>query len=120
VIARIEAVLRRTRGGSIEPSPRLAFAGLELGEDNHEIRRNGTQGQVSPPEFKLLRYFMRNSGRGLSKMNILAPVWDDDFRGDTGIVESCFWVLRRKIDLPEPHLLHTLRGVGYVMRLPSS
>jgi two-component system, OmpR family, response regulator len=120
VIARIEAVLRRTRGGAVEPSPRLSFADLELDEDSHEVWRNGTQVQLSPTEFKLLRYFMRNSGRVLSKMQILDHVWDYDFRGDTGIVESYVSVLRRKIDATEPHLLHTLRGVGYVMRLPSS
>jgi two-component system, OmpR family, response regulator len=120
VIARIQAVLRRTRGGAAEESPRLEFADLELDEDSHEVWRGGTQVQLSPTEFKLLRYFMRNAGRVLSKMQILDHVWDYDFRGDTGIVESYVSVLRRKIDATEPHLLHTLRGVGYVMRLPSS
>jgi two-component system OmpR family response regulator len=120
VIARIHAVLRRTRGGAAEPSPRLTFADLELDEDSHEVWRAGVQVQLSPTEFKLLRYFMRNAGRVLSKMQILDHVWDYDFRGDTGIVESYVSVLRRKIDASEPHLLHTLRGVGYVMRLPSS
>src|SRR5216683_954060 len=120
VIARIHAVLRRTRGGAAEQSPRLMFADLELDEDSHEVWRGGTQVQLSPTEFKLLRYFMRNAGRVLSKMQILDHVWDYDFRGDTGIVESYVSVLRRKIDATEPHLLHTLRGVGYVMRLPSS
>jgi two-component system OmpR family response regulator len=113
-------VLRRTRGGASEPSPRLAFADLELDEDSHEVWRGGAQVQLSPTEFKLLRYFMRNAGRVLSKMQILDHVWDYDFRGDTGIVESYVSVLRRKVDATEPHLLHTLRGVGYVMRLPSS
>jgi len=120
VIARIQAVLRRTRGGAAEASPRLTFADLELDEDSHEVWRDGTQVQLSPTEFKLLRYFMRNSGRVPSKMQILDHVWDYDFRGDTGIVESYVSVLRRKIDTTEPHLLHTLRGVGYVLRLPSS
>jgi len=120
VIARINAVLRRTRGGASEPSPRLSFADLELDEDSHEVWRAGVQVQLSPTEFKLLRYFMRNAGRVLSKMQILDHVWDYDFRGDTGIVESYVSVLRRKIDATEPHLLHTLRGVGYVMRLPAA
>jgi len=120
VIARIEAVLRRTRGGAIEPSPRLSFADLELDEDSHEVWRGGTQVQLSPTESKLLRYFMRIAGRVLSKMQILDHVWDYDFRGDTGIVESYVSVVRRKIDTTEPHLLHTPRGVGYVMRLPST
>src|SRR5260370_1093766 len=69
---------------------------------------------------KLLRYFMGNANRVLSKMQILDHVWDYDFRGDTGIVESYVSVLRRKVDSTDPHLLHTLRGVGYVLRLPST
>jgi two-component system OmpR family response regulator len=120
VIARIRAVLRRTRGDGSEPPPRLKFADLELDEDSHEVWRGGKQVQLSPTEFKLLRYFMGNANRVLSKMQILDHVWDYDFRGDTGIVESYVSVLRRKIDTAEPHLLHTLRGVGYVLRLPAS
>src|SRR6201987_5362293 len=120
VIARIRAVLRRTRGDGSEPPPRLKFADLELDEDSHEVWRGGKQIQLSPTEFKLLRYFMGNANRVLSKMQILDHVWDYDFRGDTGIVESYVSVLRRKIDTREPRLIHTLRGVGYVLRLPSS
>jgi two-component system OmpR family response regulator len=119
VIARIQAVLRRTQGGQAERSPRLTFADVELDEDSHEVWRAGEAVQLSPTEFKLLRYFMRNAGRVLSKTQILDHVWDYDFRGDAGIVESYVSVLRRKIDATEPHLLHTLRGVGYVLRLPS-
>ena len=120
VIARIRAVLRRTRGDGVEPTPRLTFADLELDEESHEVWRAGEQIQLSPTEFKLLRYFMSNSNRVLSKMQILDHVWDYDFRGDTGIVESYVSVLRRKVDTKEPRLIHTLRGVGYVLRLPSS
>ncbi len=120
VIARIRAVLRRTRGDRTDPPPRLKFADLELDEDSHEVWRAGTQIQLSPTEFKLLRYFMGNANRVLSKKQILDHVWDYDFRGETGIVESYVSVLRRKVDSAEPHLLHTLRGVGYVLRIPSS
>jgi two-component system OmpR family response regulator len=120
VIARIRAVLRRTRGDGVEPTPRITFADLELDEESHEVWRGGEQIQLSPTEFKLLRYFMSNSNRVLSKMQILDHVWDYDFRGDTGIVESYVSVLRRKVDTREPRLIHTLRGVGYVLRLPSS
>jgi two-component system OmpR family response regulator len=120
VIARIRAVLRRTRGEGGEPSPRLKFADLELDEDSHEVWRAGAPVQLSPTEFKLLRYFMGNANRVLSKMQILDHVWDYDFRGDAGIVESYVSVLRRKMDSTEPRLIHTLRGVGYVLRLPSS
>ena len=105
---------------STYPTPRLKFADLELDEDSHEVWRSGQPVQLSPTEFKLLRYFMSNANRVLSKMQILDHVWDYDFRGDTGIVESYVSVLRRKVDSAEPHLIHTLRGVGYVLRLPSS
>jgi two-component system OmpR family response regulator len=120
VIARIRAVLRRTRGNVGEPTPRLKFADLELDEDSHEVWRAGQPVQLSPTEFKLLRYFMGNANRVLSKMQILDHVWDYDFRGDTGIVESYVSVLRRKVDNSGPRLIHTLRGVGYVLRLPAS
>jgi two-component system, OmpR family, response regulator len=120
VIARIRAVLRRNRGDGVEPTPRLTFADLELDEESHEVWRGGEQIQLSPTEFKLLRYFMSNANRVLSKMQILDHVWDYDFRGDTGIVESYVSVLRRKVDTREPRLIHTLRGVGYVLRLPSA
>jgi two-component system, OmpR family, response regulator len=118
VIARICAVLRRTRGDAQEPSPRLKFADLELDEESHEVWRGGSSVQLSPTEFKLLRYFMTNANRVLSKTQILDHVWNYDFRGDTGIVESYVSVLRRKVDTGEPRLIHTLRGVGYVLRLP--
>ena len=80
--------------------------------------RSGKPIQLSPTEFKLLRYFMTNANRVLSKAQILDHVWDYDFRGDTGIVESYVSVLRRKLDKLGPRLIHTLRGVGYVLRLP--
>ncbi|GII94812.1 response regulator transcription factor [Sinosporangium siamense] len=118
VIARIRAVLRRTAGGPFTPPPRLTFADIELDEESHEAWRGGRAVSLSPTEFKLLRYFMANAGRVLSKAQILDHVWDYDFRGDAGIVESYVSVLRRKIDNREPRLIHTLRGVGYVLRLP--
>ncbi|GLX98630.1 DNA-binding response regulator [Herbidospora sp. NBRC 101105] len=117
VIARIRAVLRRTAGDPTAPPPRLTFADIELDEESHEVWRSGNPVPLSPTEFKLLRYFMANAGRVLSKAQILDHVWDYDFRGDAGIVESYVSVLRRKIDSRSaPRLIHTLRGVGYVMR----
>jgi two-component system OmpR family response regulator len=74
--------------------------------------------QLSPTEFKLLHYFMTNPRRVLSKAQILDHVWHYDFNGEVNIVESYVSYLRRKIDTVEPRLLHTLRGVGYVLRLP--
>ncbi|MWA04551.1 response regulator [Actinomadura sp. LD22] len=118
VIARIRAVLRRFRGGVAEPPPRMVFADVELDEDSHEVWRGGKAVQLSPTEFKLLRYFMANAGRVLSKAQILDHVWNYDFRGDAGIVESYVSALRRKVDNAEPRLIHTLRGVGYVLREP--
>ncbi|NKZ02418.1 response regulator transcription factor [Actinomadura latina] len=119
VIARIRAVLRRFRGGLSDPPPRMVFADVELDEDSHEVWRGGTSIQLSPTEFKLLRYFMANAGRVVSKAQILDHVWNYDFRGDAGIVESYVSALRRKVDNAEPRLIHTLRGVGYVLREPS-
>ena len=116
--ARIRAVLRRTTQGDEEPS-RLVFADLELDEETHEVYRAGNRVQLSPTEFKLLRYLMLNAGRVLSKAQILDHVWQYDFRGDDSIVESYISYLRRKVDIVEPRLIHTLRGVGYVLRMPT-
>ena len=118
VVARIRAVLRRTRPVDDESSA-LHFADLTLDEDSHEVRRDGRVVDVSPTEFKLLRYLLLNPNRVLSKAQILDHVWDYDFRGEAGIVESYISYLRRKIDAPGlPPLIHTKRGVGYVLRLP--
>lgn len=114
--ARIRAVLRRTAGE--EAPARLKFADLELDEEAHEVFRGDLRVSLSPTEFKLLRYLMANAGRVLSKAQILDHVWHYDFRGDDSIVESYISYLRRKIDVVEPRLIHTLRGVGYVLRLP--
>jgi two-component system, OmpR family, response regulator len=116
--ARIRAVLRRTTTGDEEPS-RLVFADLELDEETHEVYRAGQRVQLSPTEFKLLRYLMLNANRVLSKAQILDHVWNYDFRGDDNIVESYISYLRRKVDAGQPRLIHTLRGVGYVLRKPA-
>ena len=118
VVARIRAVLRRTRGEADEDRQVIAFEDLELDEDSHEVRRAGRVIETSPTEFKLLRYLMLNPNRVLSKAQILDHVWDYDFRGESGIVESYISYLRRKIDVEDPPLIHTKRGVGYVLRLP--
>ena len=119
VMARIKAVLRRTARPEPAP-PRLVFADLELDTETHEVWRAGQSVMLSPTEFKLLRYFMTNPRRVLSKAQILDHVWNYDFNGEVNIVESYVSYLRRKIDTVEPRLLHTLRGVGYVLRLPPS
>ncbi len=118
VVARIRAVLRRSRGDS-PSSAALAFHDLELDEDSHEVRRAGRVIETSPTEFMLLRYLMLNPNRVLSKAQILDHVWDYDFRGESGIVESYISYLRRKVDTEGlPPLIHTKRGVGYVLRMP--
>ncbi|HSP38963.1 MAG TPA: response regulator transcription factor [Frankiaceae bacterium] len=120
VLARIRAVLRRT-GGNAEPgtvSGKLTFADIELDDDSHEVWKAGEIVPLSPTEFKLLRYLMQNSGRVLSKAQILDHVWHYDFGGEAGVVESYVSYLRKKVDTGETRLIHTLRGVGYVMRLP--
>jgi two-component system, OmpR family, response regulator len=116
--ARIRAVLRRTAGE--HTSSKLHFADLELDEETHEVRRSGNLVQLSPTEFKLLRYLMLNPNRVLSKAQILDHVWNYDFRGDDNIVESYISYLRRKIDNVQPRLIQTLRGVGYVLRKPAT
>jgi two-component system, OmpR family, response regulator len=118
VVARIRAVLRRTRGEHDEGAA-LRFEDLELDEDSHEVLRGGRSIDVSPTEFKLLRYLMLNPNRVLSKAQILDHVWDYDFRGESGIVESYISYLRRKIDTEGlPPLIHPKHGVGYVLRKP--
>jgi two-component system OmpR family response regulator len=117
VVARIRAVLRRT-ASSPQAASHLSFADIELDEDTHEVWKDGELVALSPTEFKLLRYFMQNAGRVLSKAQILDHVWHYDFGGDANVVESYVSYLRRKVDTTEPRLLHTLRGVGYVLRVP--
>jgi two-component system OmpR family response regulator len=117
VLARIRAVLRRSRGEP-EAGSRLAVADLELDEDSHQVWRGGTEVALSPNEFKLLRYLMINAGRVLSRAQILDHVWDYSFDGDGNIVESYICYLRRKLDRGEPRLIHTIRGIGYVLRVP--
>jgi two-component system OmpR family response regulator len=117
VLARIRAVLRRTRGDSAQVG-RLQVADLELDEDGHEVRRAGELVHLSPTEFRLLHFLMSNVGRVLSKPQILDHVWEYDFGGDSNVVESYVSYLRRKVDQSEPRLIHTLRGVGYMLRPP--
>ena len=120
VVARIRAVLRRTSGATVTPAPsvRLSYADLVLDDDTHEVWKGDREVELSPTEFNLLRYFLQNPGRVLSKRQILEHVWNYDFGGDGNVVESYVSYLRRKVDTDEPRLLHTVRGVGYVLRLP--
>lgn len=119
VVARIRAVLRRTGGSeSGQPTTRFSLGDIELDDEAHEVWKAGKLVPLSPTEFSLLRYLMANAGRVLSKAQILDHVWSYDFGGDGNVVESYISYLRKKLDTTGPHLIHTVRGVGYVMRVP--
>ncbi|MET8152122.1 response regulator transcription factor [Actinoplanes sp. NPDC049668] len=120
VVLRIRAILRRSQPELDLPDAAgvLRYADLELDEDAHEVRRAGRLIDLSPTEFNLLKYLMINAGRVVSKAQILDRVWKYDFGGDGRIVESYVYYLRRKIDKTDPPLIHTVRGVGYALRLP--
>ncbi|GAA4226284.1 response regulator transcription factor [Actinomadura meridiana] len=117
LIARIRAVLRRTRPGERERS-RLSFADLEIDEDTYEVRRGGVLVDLTPTEFKLLRYLLLNAGRVLTKRQILDHVWQYDFGGGDGVVQTYVSYLRRKLDDRDPRLIHTVPRVGYIIRMP--
>lgn len=116
VVARIRAILRRTTGE--QNDSRLRVADVVMDEDAHEVRRGNIMVDLSPTEFKLLRYLMMNQGRVVSKMQILDHVWEYAWDGDAAIVESYISYLRRKLAVAPglPELIHTRRGVGYLMR----
>ena len=128
VVARIRAILRRTRE-EVEDNPVIRVADLEINEDSHDVTRHGELIDLSPTEYKLLRYLMDNEGRVLSKAQILDHVWQYDWGGDAAIVESYISYLRKKIDgvtytddegntqKVEPIIL-TKRGIGYMICEP--
>ena len=119
VVARIRAVLRRSGGAVTGQSvKRLSLGDVELDDEAHEVWKAGELVALSPTEFSLLRYLMANPGRVLSKAQILDHVWAYDFGGDGNVVESYISYLRKKVDTTDPTLIHTVRGIGYVMRVP--
>jgi len=121
LVARLRALLRRIGVAEISTDDEnIRFADLELNEATHEVRRGGVLLEMSPTEFQLLRYLLINADRVVSKSQILDHVWQYDFRGDAGIVETYISYLRKKIDIFDPPLIHTVRGVGYRLRLPAA
>ena len=121
LVARLRALLRRIGVAEINTDDeKIRFADLELNEATHEVRRAGALLEMSPTEFQLLRYLLINADRVVSKSQILDHVWQYDFRGDAGIVETYISYLRKKIDVFDPPLIHTVRGVGYRLRLPAA
>lgn len=120
VVARLRVILRRSGHVVAETkSSRIRFEDIELDDDTHEVWKAGEPVALSPTEFTLLRYFMVNAGTVLSKPRILDHVWRYDFGGEVGVVETYVSYLRKKVDTGPDRLIHTLRGVGYVMRAPS-
>jgi two-component system, OmpR family, response regulator len=115
VIARVHAILRRT-GAEGEQDGILRFADLELDENSHEVTRAGHPIQLTATEFNLLRYFLLNPRRVLSKSQILDHVWHYDFGGDGSVVETYVSYLRKKTNRYGPPLFHTIRLVGYALR----
>ncbi|QWF84022.1 response regulator transcription factor [Amycolatopsis sp. CA-230715] len=115
LIARIRAILRRTAGATPEV---LSAGDLVLDPAARLVTRGGEPISLSPTEFTLLRFLVENADRVLDRAQILHRVWHYDFGGDASIVESYISYLRRKVDNREPKLIHTVRGVGYVLRRP--
>jgi two-component system, OmpR family, response regulator len=115
LVARATAVLRRT-GQAQDQRDVLVCGDVELDDDAHQVLKAGVEVSLSPTEYNLLRYLLVNQGRVLSKAQILDHVWQYDFGGDGGVVETYIGYLRRKVDTTEPKLITTIRGVGYTIR----
>ena len=121
VITRLRVILRRGGAGQDDNSDAtMTYADLTLNDDTHEVTKGGEIIDLSPTEFNLLRFLMQNKEVVLSKAKILDNVWHYDFGGDGNVVESYISYLRRKIDTGDNPLIHTVRGVGYVLRTPRS
>jgi two-component system, OmpR family, response regulator len=126
LVARVRAVLRRTtrvpegiaRADGGGGTDLLQVGDLELDEEHWIVRRGGTPVELSPTEFRLLAYLMRNQGRMLTRQQLLENVWGWEFAGQSQVVETYVSYLRRKLDPLGPPLIHTQRGVGYSLRLP--
>jgi two-component system OmpR family response regulator len=117
LVARTQAILRRAGTGG--PSRELLqLADLEMDDDAHEVRRAGQLIDLTATEYRLLRYLLSNPRRVLTRSQLLDHVWNYDFGGDAGVLETYVSYLRKKIDFTEPHLIQTVRGVGYVLRPP--
>jgi two-component system OmpR family response regulator len=117
LIARLRNILRRT-GAFGEYCAVLTFADLELDEETREVSRGGRPIELTVTEFRLLRYLMLNPRRVLTRAQLLDHVWNYDFAGDARVLETYVSYLRKKIDVGGVPLLHTVRGVGYALRVP--
>ncbi len=123
LVARVRAVLRRTarqqaEAGDGADGSTLRVADLELDEEHWTVRRAGTLVDLSPTEFRLLAYLMRNQGLMLTRKQLLENVWGWEYAGQSQVLETYVSYLRRKLDPLGPPLIHTQRGVGYSLRPP--
>ena len=117
LVERVKAVLRRT-GGTANRTHTLTFHDLALDEETRDVWRGGKFIDLTPTEYKLLHYLLSNAKRVLTRDQILEAVWDYTFAGNASVLETYISYLRHKIDDVDPPLIHTVRGVGYSMRLP--
>ncbi len=115
LVARVELRLRQTT--EPETGAVLSCADLELDQDAHRVTRAGEVVSLSPTEYKLLHYLLVNSGRVLTRAQLLDHVWEYDFDGDSSVVDTYISYLRRKLDTTEPKLIHTIRAVGFTLRV---
>jgi two-component system OmpR family response regulator len=118
LVARVHAVLRRTRMNGHSSSSRLVFADLEMDDDTREVNRGDRSIELTATEYRLLRYLLANARKVLTRAQLLDHVWDYDFGGDSGVLETYISYLRKKVDVDGRPLIHTVRGVGYTLRLP--
>jgi two-component system, OmpR family, response regulator len=117
LVARIRALLRRAGVEGVDSSS-LSFDDLELDDDTREVSRAGRHVDLTDTEYRLLRYLLSNPRRVLTRAQILDHVWNYDFGGDARVLETYISYLRKKVDADGPALIHTVRGVGYSLRLP--
>ena len=115
LVARVQ--LRLQQAGVAQESTVLRCADLELDTEAHRITRAGETIELSPTEYKLLHYLLLNTGRVLSRTQLLDHVWTYHFDGDSSVVDTYISYLRRKLDQVEPKLIHTIRGVGFCLRV---
>ena len=114
LVARVQ--LRLQQAGRSTARTVLRCADLELDIDAHRVTRADSVVELSPTEYKLLHYLLANSGRVLTRAQLLDHVWEYDFGGDSSVVDTYVSYLRRKLDQVEPKLIHTIRGVGFCLR----
>jgi two-component system, OmpR family, response regulator len=117
LVERVKAVLRRA-GGKGPGENKLTYHDLVIDEDTRDVWRGGQLIELTPTEYKLLHYLLINARRVLTRDQILEAVWDYTFAGNASVLETYVSYLRHKIDVFDPPLIHTVRGVGYSLRIP--